>query len=411
MTEQTGKSRTRNLRQAAEKKIQKPSVTDEEIQSMDPAELRRMIHELRVHKVELEMQNETLRETQVELETARRRYLDLFDQAPVGYVSIDEKGIVRSTNQTAADLLATQPGNVIGKRFSTHVYPADRDRYFQFLNPLSDSKANAWEEVRLIQAGGSSFNARLQGKALTDGGNQSLEILLCLLDISEKKQAETELSKTRDQLRGLASYLQSVREEERAAIAREIHDELGQVMSYLKMGLSDIESRLPEADTETRQRIRKMKNALAETIKTTKSMITRLRPYTLDELGLVSALENYVHDFRKEAGIEADLFVNTSNLNLGEEKETAVFRIVQEALTNVARHSQAGHVVLNLSSNSQQVRLEISDDGIGIKELDFNSPQSCGLLGMRERAVALGGDVNIHSGPSRGTRLTAWIPV
>jgi len=411
VTEQTGNSNTRNLRQAAEKKIQKPSDTDEEIQSMGPADLRRMIHKLRVYEVELEMQNETLRETQAELETARRRYLDLFDQAPVGYVSIDEKGIVRSTNQTAADLLATQPGRVIGKRFSTHVYPADRDRYFQFLKPLSDGKSNEWEEVRLIQAGGSSFNARLQGKALTDGGNQSLEILLCLSDISEKKQAETELSKTRDQLRGLASYLQSVREEERAAIAREIHDELGQVMSYLKMGLSDIELRLPEADTETRQRIHKMKNALAETIKTTKSMITRLRPYTLDELGLASALENYVHDFRKESGIEADLFVNISNLYLGEEKETAVFRIVQEALTNVARHSGAGHVVINLSSNGQQVMIEISDDGIGIKELDYNSPQSCGLLGMRERAVALGGDVNIHSGPIHGTRLTAWMPV
>jgi len=368
-----GKSRTPNLRQAAEKKIQKPSATDEEIQAMSPVDLHRMILELRVYEVELEMQNETLRETQAELETARQRYVDLFDQAPVGYVSIDEKGIVRSANQTAADLLAAPREKLIGKRFSTHVDPADRDRYFQFLKPLSAGKSNEWEEIRLIQTGGTPFSARLQGKTLTHEENPSLELLLCLSDITEKKQAETELSKTRDQLRGLAAYLQSVREEERAAIAREIHDELGQVMSYLKMGLSDIEMRLPETDTEPRKRIRNMNNTLVDTIKTTKALITRLRPYMLDELGLVPALENYVRDFREESGIETDLFVNTPKLNLGEEKETAGFRIIQEALTNAARHAGAGHMVINISGTGQQVMIEISDDGVGIKDVDFTN--------------------------------------
>lgn len=401
-----------NLRQAAERQLHKPVVTDEEIQAMGAEDLRRMVQDLRVYEIELEMQNETLRRTQEELEAARERYALLYDHAPIGYVSIDGKGVIRSANQTAGQLLHISPAKLIGKGFSAYVDVADRDKYFRFLKPLQDQEAdNRWEEVRLIQKGGSRFYARLEGKPMEQGSEEASEILLCLSDISEKMAAEAELSKKKDQLRELAGYLQNVREEERAAISREIHDELGQVLSTVKLGLSDIESRMSESDSEIRDRIGHMKHTLAKTIKTTKSLITRLRPYMLDELGLIPALESYTHNFRQETGIETDLFVNVSDLDLGEKKETAVFRIIQEALSNVARHSNARHVVVNLSRNDQQLSVEISDDGIGIQETDFYSPQSCGLLGMRERAIALGGDVDIKSGATRGTHLNARIPV
>ena len=398
------------LRLAAEKKVRKPSVSEEELKNMSPEYLRRMVQELQVYQIELEMQNETLRQTQAELQHTRDKLRQLYEHAPVGYVSLDVKGIIRSANQTAVQFLAATPGELIGKGFSTYVDAADREKYFDFFKTFQQHNSAGWEEVQLVQANGVRFYSRLEGKLMLYEKGQPVEILLCLSDISEKKQAEAELSKTRDQLRELADHLQSVREEERLVIAREIHDELGQVLSYVKMGLSDVEAHIPGADTGIRDRIRNMKHSLANTIKTTKALITRLRPYMLDELGLVPALEQYTRDFRMQTGIEVDLFVDASNLDLEEKRETALFRITQEALSNVARHSQAQHVVIHLSLSGHKVMLEISDDGMGIRDMELKDRQTCGLLGMRERAMALGGDVEIQSGTKHGTRLTAWIP-
>ncbi|MFP4160089.1 MAG: histidine kinase, partial [Desulfobacterales bacterium] len=293
MAPQAGDNNTENLRQAAEKKIESQPDAFKETASLSEDDLRHLIHELQVHKAELQMQNENLHQTQSELETLQQRYRELFDNAPVGYISVDPEGIVHTVNQTASDLLAISRKNLISRSFSRYVAGEDRGRYHEFLRHFSARKPHGWVEVRLVRTDVIRFYCRLEGHALEHRQQGPPEILLCLSDISEKKEAENELSKTRDQLRKLAAHLQTVREEERTSMARELHDEMGQVLAYLKMSLPVIEARIPETDSETRKRINTMKQSLAETIQSTKNLISALRPYQLDELGLIPALESY----------------------------------------------------------------------------------------------------------------------
>lgn len=411
MASRADNNRIDKLRQDAEKKIPEQSAAlDEEIDSMSADDLRHLIHELRVHETELQMQNENLRQTQAELEKLQERYRELYDNAPVGYISIDLDGIVHTANQTAADLLSVSRKKLIGQGFTRYVAEEDRSRYLEFIEPLSTRQPHGWVEVRLVQTEGEMFYTRLEAHALERGQPESTEILLCLSDISEKKQAEDELSKARDQLRKLAAHLQNVREEERTSIAREIHDDMGQVMAYLKMSLPVIEARIPETDSETLQRIHTMEASLAESIKSTKNLISRLRPYHLDELGLIPALRSYTRQFQEQSGIETHFFVSDMEFEFTKEKETAVYRIVKEGLSNVARHSGAGYVVVNITKSRKKVVLEISDDGSGFTQLADNEETSYGLTGMRERALAVGGDLDIDSETSGGTRLTAWFP-
>lgn len=410
MDRNANKNEFERLRQEAEKEIQETTAANGGIHSMSKVDLQHLTHELQVHEVELQMQNETLRQTRAELEQTRDRYADLYDFAPVGYISIDMDGVIRSANRTAAALLTARRPDLIGQRFSGYIAGEDRDSYLRFLDPLQNRQAHGWEEVRLIKTDGDRFHARLEGHLMGAESGEHAEILLCLSDISEKKQTEAELKKTRDQLRELAGHLQNVREEEQSAIAREIHDEMGQVLVYLKMSLSAIEDRIPESDTDTRKRIRTMKESLGEIIKTTKNLITRLRPYMLDELGLIAALESYTRDFQEKSGIQTYLFVSSKDLSFNREKETAVYRIVQEALSNVARHSGASYVVVNISKTGKEIALEVSDDGSGFEQKDGSIKTTHGLMGMRERALVFDGEIFIDSEPGRGTRLTARIP-
>jgi PAS domain S-box-containing protein len=398
------------LRREAEERVQ-PKVSAQMIREMDEHDLKRLAHELRVHQVELEMQNETLRETQRELEDARDRFAELFHQAPVGYVEIDPGGRIFSANQTAAELFGMPGDRLAGSYFSGLVAVADRDLYRRFFSQFENGANTEWEEVRLLREDRTVFDARLEGRTVGGREDTGWVIRCCIMDVSEKRKKERELQAARQELRELAGHLQSVREEERTLIAREIHDDVGQVLLYLKMGLSDIETRIPEDDPEGRQKISRMKETLFSTIRSTKSLIKKLRPYVLDELGLAAALETHVREFTQHTGISADFFPHgLKEISLGQDKETALFRICQEALSNVARHSGADHVVVNLAKKDHSLVLEVSDNGIGMKKQKGATSRSYGILGMRERALALGGEVTVD-GSSHGTRVIAKIPV
>lgn len=375
---------------------------------MSAGEIERLFHELRVYQAELEMQNEALRTAHAELEAAKDRLSDLYDFAPVGYVQLSPKGLVDSANRTAEQMLAASRSQMTGRPFSVFVEEADHPAYFQLLRLLHEGRRfRAWQEAGLKPAGGATFPARLEGRA--KAGKR--EIRLAISDISEKKQAEEELEKARNELRELARHIQRVREEERTAMAREIHDDMGQVLLSMKMGLSNIEQQIPEADTEILGRIRKMKDSLARTIKSTKSLITRLRPYALDELGLLAALESAAKEFEEQSGIRVDFFHAAPLPNLDRERETALFRICQEGLANAGLHSGADHVVVHLTSGDGAVQLTISDNGSGIQDRQTGRQETFGIIGMRERALCFGGDVRIEGGSVHGTRLTARIPV
>lgn len=214
----------------------------------------------------------------------------------------------------------------------------------------------------------------------------------------------------RRRLRDLAGYLQDAREKERKRIAREVHDELGQTLTALKFDLSQLAKQLPQDALALRQRANEMAGLIDHAIHTVRRVSTELRPGLLDDLGLAAAIEWQAEEFAGRTGVRTNLYLSEDVFSLTSDVVTALFRIFQETLTNVARHAHASQVRVELVADPGQVTLRVRDDGRGISEREIMDPQALGLLGMRERARALGGEVTIEGVPGQGTTVTARIP-
>jgi len=212
-------------------------------------------------------------------------------------------------------------------------------------------------------------------------------------------------------LRALAARVQSVQEEEQRRIAREIHDELGQALTALKMDLSWMTNRLPPDSGSLLEKTRSMAAQIDSMVHSVRELAARLRPEALDELGLPAAIKWQAREFQLRAGIRCNVTVPAGELVLDQERATALFRIFQELLTNVARHAAATKVDVTLRQVEGSLLLEVTDDGCGIVEKQIRSPSSLGLLGMRERAAPFGGRLEIGPRRGKGTSARVLIPV
>ena len=230
------------------------------------------------------------------------------------------------------------------------------------------------------------------------------------IDITRRKQAEEELAKRAEQMRALASYVESVREDERTRIAREIHDEFGQFLTALKMDLAWVSRRLP-ANDEKRERLNQASVLVDENVIRVQRIATELRPGLLDDLGLVTALDWPANEFSKHTGLLCELNLPEQDLKLDPALNTTLFRIFQETLTNVVRHAQASRVNVSLQKQEPTLILSIQDNGRGITEAELNDPNSLGLLGLRERVAQWEGELSIRGEAGRGTTVTVQIPL
>lgn len=228
---------------------------------------------------------------------------------------------------------------------------------------------------------------------------------------SKRKRAEEELRKSREQLRNLSGYLQSSREQERTSIAREIHDELGQNLTALKMDLSWLEKKLNQDHKSMISKTQSMSILVDKTIQTVKRISTTLRPSILDDFGILAAIEWQAEDFQTRTGIASEVVTDTMDAVFAEELSTAIFRIFQESLTNVSRHAGATKVLVSFKEEEDTLRLTIEDNGRGIKEDEIVNSRSFGIIGIRERVHILGGEVEIRGIPNKGTTVKVNIPL
>ena len=225
----------------------------------------------------------------------------------------------------------------------------------------------------------------------------------------------TAMRSARERFRNLSSRVQTLREEERTRISREIHDELGQLLTGTKMQLRMIENQLCDRDDRTLNPIIddvvETCATIDETISSVRRIASGLRPLALDHLGITSAMDEEAEQFTRRTGIECELKLGDIETSLPDDVQTAAFRIFQECLTNVARHSKAGKVTAECRVQGNEFVMSVSDDGVGIDPAIVENPDSLGLVGMLERAADAGGGLEIKAGFDRGTLVTLSIPI
>lgn len=237
------------------------------------------------------------------------------------------------------------------------------------------------------------------------------EAVQVLRDITQSKRAEEALEDSRCKLQELNQYLESVREKERTGIAREIHDELGQDLTALKMDAFWLKKRIPADSPELTSKLESMVSLIDNTLQIVKRITSALRPGILDDLGLSSAIEWQAQEFQKRTGITCQVKIDFDDQGLDEACSTALFRIFQESLTNITRHADAGLVKVSLKRWDHRVELIIADNGKGITDRQIQNSKSFGLIGMKERTRALKGELKIKGVKDKGTTITVRIPI
>lgn len=318
-------------------------------------------------------------------------------------LSIDHT--VLHCNGRLAQFLGAELQSVIGSSMLDLVWPDDHPKLDALLRRAAHR--NCRGEIRLQSRKGAPLSVHLSLNPLRLDSRRA--VCLIASDLSEIKRAEQALRASGEQFRNLAAHLLSVREEERTRISREVHDELGQALTAMKMDLAWLAGRLPQGNSQMLKRIRSTGQLADSIIQSIRRISTELRPPVLD-LGLAAAVEWQVQEFQARSGVQCKVRllireVVTSNVSTG------MFRIFQETLTNVARHAKATRVEVVLQKERGRLVLLIHDNGQGFDQADASLSKSLGLMGMRERAAILGGQVNISSAPGKGTTVTAWIPL
>jgi PAS domain S-box-containing protein len=242
--------------------------------------------------------------------------------------------------------------------------------------------------------------------------DQLPRVLVINSDITERKLGEESLVWQKEQLRALAERLQWVREEDRKRVARDLHDQIGQILTAIKMDLTWVTRHLPESEGAVLARLTESIQSINDGVKSVRTICSGLRPGVLDDLGLAAAIEWQASEFASRNGVTCQVSVPPLDLHLDGDRATAAFRIFQECLTNVIRHAQATSVHVSLCQEKESLLLVVQDDGIGFCESELsNSLGSLGILGMKERAQFCGGEVQISSSPGNGTTVTVRVPV
>ena len=349
------------------------------------------------------------------LETNEKLLRDITSALGEGIITQGRDGDLIFMNPEAERLLGWREFELVGRNIHDTVHylkpdgsPSPREECpVRVL--LSTHSAYRSDDDVFVRKDGTVFPVSYVATPILENG-EVVALVTAFQDITERKQAEQEIRESRRQLRALSRFQQTVREEERTRIARELHDELGQVLTALRIDLGWLQPRVGSGDQRVADKLVAMSHLVDATVESVRRISGDLRPGMLDDLGLAAAIEWLVEQFRARHGIACDLAMNNDEFTLTDQLSTAVFRIVQEALTNVARHANASQVSVNIEDTGEAIELEVVDNGRGFEFSPQAGKKTYGLLGMRERVNMLGGNMEISGGLGRGTTVHAIIP-
>jgi PAS domain S-box-containing protein len=338
-------------------------------------------------------------EREKQIADERQRLFDILETLPVMTCLLTADHKVKFANR----MFRERFGESIGRRCCELCFgrsiPCEVCESF---TPLETGEAQRWEVKGLD---GSVFEAHHLPFIDFDGTPLILEMDI---DITERRRVRAETEEQREQMRSLAVGLQHAREDERARVARDLHDDIGQILTAIRMELNWIERRLISPSEEMTERLKSAIDLTGKTVTAVRRVCSELRPAILDDLGLAAAIEWHANEFSSRTGILCEVSVPARKLRLEPATATAVFRICQEALTNIMRHAQAQNVGIYLYEQNGNACLRVEDDGKGFREEEYSG--SLGLLGMKERARDCGGELQIESSPGKGTTITLEVP-
>ncbi|HUK41026.1 MAG TPA: ATP-binding protein [Candidatus Acidoferrales bacterium] len=384
-------------------------IVTSELSTTQSLRLATCLDELRIAEKELYAKDQILAEASQELRRQHQRYRDLFEFLPDAYLVVNSKGIIQEANLIAGKMLKVHRDRLLGKPLILFLPRGVEYFKYPFLLPELDSGQVRQLQTLIRPSRGAAFYASIALSVIYDARGMQTKLRLLIRDVTEERQKEAELNESQNQLRALAARLQETREDERNHLARELHDEFGAALTALKLELSWLKGHIAWAVPEIHERMDSMAKLINITIQSITRTATMLRPRLLDDFGLQAAIEWQARDFQERSGIECHL--DAEEVDLPTDRATALFRIFQESLTNVARHAEATKVAIILRQCNDHVLFEMRDNGIGLSREKISSPDSLGLLGMRERAYAFGGDVAIESCEGKGTTVKVQIPL
>jgi PAS domain S-box-containing protein len=342
-------------------------------------------------------------EARAEAEGARREMENILGRVADGFVAVDREFRYRYINESARRVMGRDPDSLIGKRMWDE-FPEVRGHEFQRACEQALAEQRLVRVWSYFQPWDRWFEGRIHPSP------EGLSIFFT--DVTEQQKAQENLRASAEQLRALAARLSEIREEERKSIARELHDQVGQALTALKLDLEWTRGQLPAgAPPETRTRFAAMDALLDQTLDTTQRISATLRPAILDDLGLPAALRWQAAEFTQRTGVACETGLPDADPPLAPATALALFRILQEALTNVARHSGAKNVRIGLTREGPSAILTIADDGRGIPPEVLARQTSLGLMGMRERVLAFGGTLELSATPGEGTTVVVRVPV
>ncbi len=319
-------------------------------------------------------------------------------------------GIVALTGYSAQEFLEAP------ELFGAMLHPEDREYVWEKIAEHRERKTALDVEYRIVTRDKTVKWVRNRGTPTLDAAGEIVRIDGLMEDITERRRAQRRLQRSEQELRTLAERLLAVREQERLEVARTVHDELGQAATALRFDLAWLVGELRQVADETlRQRLEArtldMLGQVDTVLQTVRRVAAEQRPAVLDDLGLAAAVEWYVAEFERRTRIRCDLSLPSEETAFGPDRSIAVFRILQEALTNVARHAGASRVAVALRRDDDHLVLEVTDNGRGITEEQRSGLRAFGLLGMRERAMAFGGEIQVAGSQGAGTTVTLTIPL
>ena len=295
--------------------------------------------------------------------------------------------------------------------WKNNIHEDDRKRIIESLENTLASDRNSWEaEYRLYTSNKGWINIYDRTYIERNAGGKPVRVLGTMMDITERKRAEEEILEINDQLRKLSAHLQHIREEERKRIGREIHDDLGQQLTAIKMDVAWIDKKTPEEETLVKTKLKNIIGLLDDSNQSVRRILNELKPSILDEYGLLDAIEWKSKEITEISGIPVIFNSTVSELKLPDESSNCIYRVFQESLTNIIRYAKASQVIVSLRVSGETIQVSITDDGTGFDTAEFKNKNSFGILGMTERVKSLGGKFELTSFPGKGTNITIILP-